>query len=40
MMWTPFTNGLTDGQTDEIDYIEIALSPLLIPGLSYLKPDT
>ena len=30
----------TDRQTDEADCIEPALSPLLIPGLLYLKPDT
>ena len=30
----------TDGRTDEANYIEPALSPLLIPGLLYLKPDT
>ena len=33
------TDGQTDGQTEEADYIEPALSSLLIPGLLYLKAD-
>ena len=30
----------TDGQTNKANYIEPALSPLLIPKLLYLAPDT